>query len=147
MCSPDVTFTHSLPVRFADTDANGHVFFANYMTFFDTAFMDFLGHAGFGLDWFVKQGLNLYYVESTCRYRSALSFGDEASIQVWISKVGNTSFTTSFECCRKGSDQVAATGHIVSVVVDFKAETPVPIPESFKTALTSPPHPNRRKHA
>ncbi|SMC72176.1 hypothetical protein SAMN02746065_10886 [Desulfocicer vacuolatum DSM 3385] len=39
-------FIQLIDIRFSDTDANGHVFFTNYQTFFDTAFLKFLDHIG-----------------------------------------------------------------------------------------------------
>ena len=128
-------FTFPMDIRFADTDANGHVFFANYQTFFDTAFLKFLDHIGCSFDWFIKNNMNFYYVEACTQFKSALTYGDGIAVSVTISKIGRTSFTIAFEGRQATSGRLAATGHIVAVVVDNVTETPVEIPEAFKKAV------------
>ena len=128
-------FVHTMEVRFADTDANGHVFFANYQTYFDTALLRLLDHIGFSFDWFVKNNLNFYYVEAAAQFKSSLTWGDDISVSVDDIQFGNTSFTMNFEGRESTSGRLAATGHIVSVVVDKKSEKPLPVPEAFKSAV------------
>ncbi|ACN15692.1 putative thiosesterase family protein [Desulforapulum autotrophicum HRM2] len=127
-------FTQSIDIRFADTDANGHVFFANYLTYFDTAFLKYLDHISCSFDWFIQNNMNFYYVEACSQYKSALTYGDEILVSVTISKFGRTSFTIAFEGKHATSGRLAATGHIVAVVVDKATEAPVEIPEAFKIA-------------
>ena len=62
MSSTKTHFTTPVDVRFADTDANGHVFFANYFTYFEIAFYQYLEAIGCSFEWFIKNGMNLYYV-------------------------------------------------------------------------------------
>ncbi|SMC72271.1 acyl-CoA thioester hydrolase [Desulfocicer vacuolatum DSM 3385] len=128
-------FSMTIDIRFADTDANGHVFFANYQTFFDTAFLKYLDHIGCSFKWFIDQNINFYYVEATSQFKSALTYGDKIVVSVNISKFGRTSFTIDFEGRDAKSGRLAATGHIVSVVVDKATEIPVEIPKAFKTAV------------
>ncbi len=135
MTTENAPFTMTIDIRFADTDANGHVFFANYQTFFDTAFLKYLDHIGCSFKWFIDNHMNFYYVEATSQFKSALTYGDEIAVSVNISKFGRTSFTISFEGRDSASGRLVATGHIVAVVVDKTTETPVEIPEAFKTAV------------
>jgi len=136
MTTKNAPFTMTIDIRFADTDANGHVFFANYQTFFDTAFLKYLDHIGCSFKWFIDNNMNFYYVEATSQFKSALTYGDEIAVSVNISKFGRTSFTIAFEGREATSGRLAATGHIVAVVVDKSTETPIEIPETFKTAIT-----------
>ena len=135
MNTPYTPFTLTIDIRFADTDANGHVFFANYQTFFDTAFLKYLDHIGCNFNWFIDNNMNFYYVEATSQFKSALTYGDEIVVSVHISNFGRTSFTINFEGKEATSGCLAATGHIVAVVVDKTSETPVEIPETFKSAV------------
>ncbi|GAB6143611.1 acyl-CoA thioesterase [Desulfocicer niacini] len=137
MFSKKIPFTYQMEIRFADTDANGHVFFANYQTYFDTAFLKYLDHIGCSFAWFMKNNMNFYYVEACSRFKSALTYGDEIIISVKVSKIGRTSFTTDFEGRQSSSGRLAVTGHIVSVVVDKEKETPVEIPQAFRDALST----------
>ncbi len=122
-------------IRFSDTDANGHVFFGNYFTLFDTAFLKYLKIIGYSFNRFLQNNLNFYYVEAKSQYKSSVKFDDELYIKVHVNHLGKTSFTIKFEAINKTSGSLAALGHIVAVVVDQKTEKPSAIPIEFIEAL------------
>jgi YbgC/YbaW family acyl-CoA thioester hydrolase len=122
-------------LRFSDMDANGHLFFGNYFTLFDTAFLEYLDIIGFPFDMFGLKQLNFYYVEATTQYKTPVKYGDTLDVAVWIESSGRTSFTIQFEAVNKTCGKVAATGRIVAVVVDEKTEKPAPLPEDFKQRI------------
>jgi len=122
-------------IRFSDTDANGHVFFGNYFTLFDTAFLKYLKIIGYSFNRFLQNNLNFYYVEAKSQYKSSVKFDDELYIKVHVDHLGKTSFTIKFEAMNKTSNSLAALGHIVAVVVDQKTEKPSAIPIEFIEAL------------
>ena len=128
-------FWATIPVRFADTDANGHVFFANYLTYFDTALLEYFKAIDYGFKRFLAQGLNMYYVEALTRFKSASSYEDTLDVHVEIAKFGNTSFTPEFYIYEQGTARLINSGHIVAVLVDLKTEKPSTIPEDFKEAV------------
>ena len=122
-------------IRFSDTDANGHVFFGNYFTLFDTAFMKYLKIIGYPFERFLQKDLNFYYVEAKSQYKSPIRFDDELDIEVYVGHLGKTSFTIEFEAVNKTTRSIAALGHIVAVVVDQKTEKPSAIPDQFIQAI------------
>ena len=122
-------------IRFSDTDANGHVFFGNYFTLFDTAFLKYLKIIGYSFDIFLQNNLNFYYVEANSQFKAPVKFGDELYIKVHVDHLGKTSFTIKFEAVNKTSGSLAALGHIVAVVVDLKTEKPSPVPDELIKAL------------
>ncbi|MCF8106780.1 MAG: acyl-CoA thioesterase [Desulfohalobiaceae bacterium] len=128
-------YTHRLAVRFADTDANGHVFFANYLTYFDQALIHYLKEIGYGFQRFTEQGLTFYYVEALTRFKAGAGFDQLLDISAAISRFGRTSFTAEFEIHEAAGNSFINSGHIVSVIVDQTTGNPVPIPEDFKTAV------------
>lgn len=132
-----MAFKHQLAVRFADTDANGHVFFANYLTFFDQAFVQYLKAIGFGYRQFVERGLNFFYAEALTRFKSGAVFDQLLDIYPAISRLGRTSFTTDFTIYDQASGVFVNSGYIVSVVVEKASEKPFPIPDAFKQAVTA----------
>jgi len=125
----------SIPVRFADTDANGHVFFANYLTYFDIALLEYFKAVGYGLQRFVDNGLNFLYAEALTRFKSSVSFDDTMNVHVEISNFGNTSFTIEFRIHEQKTDHLINSGHIVAVVVDLESNEPVHVPEELKNAV------------
>ena len=128
-------FTHRLIVRFADTDANGHVFFANYLTYFDQALIHYLKEIGYDFPRFTEQGLTFYYVEALTRFKAGAVFDQLLDVSAAVSRFGRTSFHVEFEIYEAASGSFINSGHIASVVVDQKTGNPVPVPEDFKTAV------------
>ena len=122
-------------IRFSDMDANGHVFFGNYFTLFDTAFLKFLKIIDYSFERFLDNNLNFYYVEAKSEFKSQVKFDDELCIKVYVDHLGKTSFTVQFEAMNKTSGSLAALGHIVAVVVDLKTEKPSPLPVELIKAL------------
>lgn len=131
------TSATSIPVeiRFADMDSNGHVFFGNYFTLFDTAFLKYLEIIGYPFSRFLSNDLNFYYVEAKSQFKAPIKYDDTVSVAVQIRSVGNTSFTIAFEAINKTSNKSAALGHIVAVVVDLKSEKSSPLPDEFLKAI------------
>lgn len=127
--------TIPLNLRFSDMDANGHLFFGNYFTLFDTAFLEYLEIIGYSFDRFCQNQLNFYYVDAASQYKAPVKYGDLLNITVWIESCGRTSFTIQFEAFNKTSDKLAATGRIVAVVVNQKTEKATPLPEDFTKAI------------
>ena len=127
----------SIPVevRYTDMDTNGHMFFGNYFTLFDTAFLKYLNIIGCSYNWFLSNNLNFYYVEAKSQFKSSIKFEDEISVEVDVTSMGKTSFTTSFKAINKTNNCLAAFGHIVSVVVNLKTEKPAPLPEELIEAF------------
>ena len=123
--------TIPVELRFSDIDSNNHLFFGNYFTLFDTAFLKYLQIIGYSFSRFLTNNLNLYYVEAKSQFKSPVKFDDKLCIEVHVSSVGKSSFTTSFKAINKTSNSSAALGHIVVVVVDLKTETPSSVPKEF----------------
>lgn len=119
-------FFTDITVRYADTDANGHVFFANYLTYFDIALFEYLKAAGYGFDRFTENGVNLYYADAQSRYRAGARFDDVLRVHAAIDGFGTTSFTARFVIHNAKTGQLVNSGHIVVVVVDRKTERKTP---------------------
>jgi acyl-CoA thioester hydrolase len=138
-------FETLIPVRFADTDANGHVFFANYLTYFDIAFLECLKAIDYDFNKFTDQGLNFFYAEALSTYKAPAGFGDTLNVQVHISRFGSTSFTIAFTVKDNASNTLINSGHIVAVVVDLDSGRPVRIPPDFIAAVKR--YESRHDHA
>ena len=121
--------------RFADTDANAHVYFGNYLTYFDMALLEYFKAVGFSFSWFVENGMNIYYAEALTRFRASAVYGDILHVHAGVSSFGNTSFTSNFLIFDKKTDRFLNSGHIVSVVINNKTGKPIPVPREFKNAV------------
>lgn len=128
-------FLYRLPVRYADTDAQGHVFFANYLVYCDEAltyFFEHIGHPYTQLE--AEHGVQLVYASSGCDYHERTLFGDPLQVTVEVARLGRTSLTTRYRVERQPG-VLAATGRLVSVCLDKQSRQPRPLPEPLRAAL------------
>jgi acyl-CoA thioester hydrolase len=122
-------------VRFADTDALGHVFFGSYFTYMDEGFMAYLAELGFPWSALTDKNLALFYVDSGCQFKGPSFFGDRLNVHARIAKLGNSSLTAEMTIFREADGKVVATGHITAVLVDARTEKSTPIPDTIREAV------------
>jgi acyl-CoA thioester hydrolase len=132
---PLARFHLPIQVRFADTDALGHVFFGSYFTYMDEAFMAYLGELGYPWSTFTEKGLALFYVDSGCQFKGPSFFGDRLNVHARIAKLGTSSLTAEMTIVRDADRKVVATGYITAVQVDARTEKSTPIPDAFRQAV------------
>jgi acyl-CoA thioester hydrolase len=125
-------FHYPLKVRYAETDAQGHVFFGNYYTYFDEALLEYMKAIGYSYADLLDDGLDFLYVESLCRHHAAVYFDEVLNVHARIGSIGSSSLTFEFSIYKKGRGELAATGHIVAVNVDKTSRRAVPVPEVLR---------------
>lgn len=123
----------TVPTRWMDNDAYGHVNNVTYYSYFDTAVNEHLIHAG-GLDIRGAPVIGLV-VETFCRFHKSLTFPDVVDVGLRVRKLGSSSVTYEIGLFRQGDDDPAATGHFVHVWVDRATGRPTPVPPAVRTAL------------
>jgi acyl-CoA thioester hydrolase len=122
-----------LPVRYADTDAQGHVYFANYLTFFDEAFTGYLHAIGCAPKALLAAGVDVVYRDAQCEYLGRSRFEDRLAIGVRMERIGSTSFTTAY-VARIG-DALVARGRLTNVCVDARSMNKVAVPDMLRDAV------------
>ena len=147
-------FYHPLRVRYAETDAQGHVFFGHYLSYFDVGLIEYMRAIGYHYPDMVASGVDMYYVEATCQYKGRACFDDLLHVHTRIGHIGNTSFAFEFAIHRvvsvyraqdaaqkvagdkRPNTEVIATGKIVAVTVDVKTEQPIRVPDGLREAVS-----------
>ena len=125
-------FYHPIRVRYNETDAQGHVFFGNYLVFFDIGLLEYTRAIGYAYADMVASGVDMFYVEATCQYRGRAYFDDLLHVHARIGHIGNTSFTFEFAIHKQPADDLIATGKIVAVTVDAETEQPIRVPDGLR---------------
>ncbi len=125
-------FSYPLKVRYAETDAQGHVFFGNYYTYFDEALLEYMRTIGYSYPELLDDGMDFLYVESLCRYHAAAHFDEMLNVHARIGSIGNSSLTFEFSIYKDGPEQLVATGYIAAVNVDKASRRPVRVPETVR---------------
>jgi 4-hydroxybenzoyl-CoA thioesterase len=134
-----VSFTYSTPVRFADVDHAGIVYYPRFFHMFHLAFEE-LWRARIGpkaySDIIDRDKIGFPAVKAECEFKSPLKFGDTADIEVSVSRLGAKSITFRYRIFRAGDPRVlAAEGTVVTAVVDLARFVAVAIPEHVADML------------
>ena len=125
-------FTTDIQMRFRDIDGMGHVNNAVYLSYVELARTQFYMHRA------NKRTLDeidfiLAHVEID--FESQATWGDQIQVAVWPSKIGNSSFTLSYEVKEKRSGRILARAKSVLVSYDYERRKSKPIPDEFRTLL------------
>lgn len=129
-------FYHLLKVRYVETDAQGHVFFGNYFTYFDVALTEYMAGLDFTYADMLAQGVDMYYVDARCQYQGRAFFEDLLHVHTRIARFGNTSFSFEFAIVRAEGEEVIANGEITAVTVDMQTWKPIRVPEVLRQAVS-----------
>lgn len=128
-------FYCSLRVRYVETDAQGHVFFGNYLTYFDIGLLEYTRAVGYTYQDMLASGVDMFYVESACQYKGRAYFDNLLHVHTRVGHIGNTSFTFEFAIYKQPADELIATGKITAVTVDPKTAQPVRVPDALREAV------------
>jgi 1,4-dihydroxy-2-naphthoyl-CoA hydrolase len=96
-------FDYDRTVHFADTDAAGVVFFANYLAICHEAYEESLSASGIDLKaFFSDHGIVIPVSRSEADYSRPLSCGDKLRVRVQPALLSEDSYEISFEITRLG---------------------------------------------
>ena len=125
----------TIPTRWMDNDAYGHVNNVVYYSYFDTAVNEHLIREG-GLD-IERDPFVGYVVETSCRFDRPLAFPEVLEAGLRVVKLGNSSVVYEIGLFRQGDDSAAAQGRFVHVWVERSSQRPVRVPDKIRGALAS----------
>jgi 1,4-dihydroxy-2-naphthoyl-CoA hydrolase len=96
-------FQYARTAHFADTDAAGVVFFANYLAICHEAYEEALSEAGIDLKrFFSDNGVVVPIIKSEAEYLRPISCGDRLSVSVKPKALSDNSFEIEYEVTRLG---------------------------------------------
>jgi len=116
-----------------DNDVYGHVNNVTYYSYFDTAVNCYLIEAS-ALD-IEKSPVIGLVVETSCRYRTPITFPDAVTAGIRVARLGTSSVRYEIGLFREDEDLAAAEGHFIHVYVDRTTRRPVLLPKALKAAL------------
>jgi len=124
-------------VRYAETDAQEVVYYANYFVWFEVARMSYLRAIGYDYATLERDGLGFVIAEAHCRYHAPAHFDEELVVRTSVGEVRNRSFVFEYEVYNKESGQLLATGSTVQVFIDEKGK-PRQVPPRLRAILEGP---------
>ena len=123
----------TVPTRWADNDAYGHVNNVVHYAWFDTAVNAWLVEAGL-LDIAHGDPIGLV-VETRCAYFAALSFPQAVDVGMAVERLGSSSVTYVLGIFAQGEQGAAAEGSFTHVYVDRASRKPKPLPDAWRAKL------------
>ncbi|EAQ98265.2 putative thioesterase [Congregibacter litoralis KT71] len=131
------SYKEIMRVRFRDTDAQGHMFFANYLVFADEVAGNYMRELGFDWSDTAKLPSYVFTVNASCDYIHECHAGDEVEVEVGYEKLGNTSATLGFSMRRVSDGEALAKGSFIQVFVNRDSRKPMPVPDSVRKILNA----------
>ena len=123
------------PVRYAETDQMGVVYYANYFVWMEIGRTDFCRDCGFNYhDLEREERLHIAVAEASCRYKSPATYGNEIVVETQMTRLSRRVIEFSY-LIRSGNAHVA-DGKTVHVVVGSDKK-PRSIPDKYFELLRS----------
>lgn len=122
-------------VRYAETDAEGVVYYANYFIYMEVGRVNYLRALGLDRSVWHQSGLGLVIVEAYCRYHAPAHFDERLSVRTWTEDVRRSSFVLAYEIANAEDGRLLASGRTVQVLVNLKDMQPIRLPPEVREAL------------
>jgi acyl-CoA thioester hydrolase len=124
----------TIRVRYAETDAQGVVYHANYLVYFEVGRGAFLRAVGLDYNALEASGHFIVVVEANARYAAPARYDDELVVTTTVSEVRNRSL--SFAYVVKRGETVVAEGRTAHVCVGRDGK-PTSLPAEARALLTA----------
>jgi acyl-CoA thioester hydrolase len=126
-------FTHHLRVRYAECDAQGVVFNAHYLAYFDTSLTELWRAAFGGYQTMIDRGIDVMVLEAQLRFRAPARFDELLALEIAVTRVGNTSIASNHRINRES--ELLVEGTMMHVLVDLSTLRKAPIPDWMREEL------------
>ena len=125
----------TIPIRWGDMDAMGHVNNTVYFRYLETARIDWLHGIGCQPD---PAGEGVVIVNAFCNFHRQFEYPGEVLIKTYVGAVGRSSFETWATMEKAGEPGVVyASGGATTVWVNFPLQRSAPLPEWLRTMLSA----------
>lgn len=121
-------------VRFAETDMQGVVYYANYLVYAEVGRAAFLRHLGVRYDTLLGKGLDFTIGEASVRYHAPLRYDDEFDVRVRVGQMRRVSWSFEYAVDRADGRRCADMT-TVQVVFDRSSAKSARIPEDLRATL------------
>jgi len=128
-------FSDTVRVRYSDTDAQGHLYFANYLVYADEVAGYYMEHLGLSAMNPQQAPCFIFTVNVQCEYLGECRAFDTVRVCVGYSRLGRSSADMAFEIYSEDSTAALARGSITQVFTDKSTRLSTPIPAAFRAAI------------
>jgi acyl-CoA thioester hydrolase len=128
-------YSDTVRVRYSDTDAQGHLYFANYLVYADEVAGYYMEHLGLSAMNPQQAPCFIFTVNVQCEYLGECKAFDTVKVCVGYSRLGRSSADIAFEIYNEDVTAALARGSITQVFTDKSTRLSTPIPAAFRAAI------------
>ncbi len=128
-----LVYETTLPIRWGDMDAMGHVNNAMYFRFMETARIDWFRSIGVEPD---PSSEGPLIVNAFCNFYRQFEYPGSMLVKLYISDLGRSSFDTWLTMEKaEAPGEICAAGGATTVWTNFPAQKSAPMPDWFRALL------------
>jgi acyl-CoA thioester hydrolase len=129
-----LVFEMTLPVRWGDMDAMGHVNNTSYFRYMETLRIDWIRSLGEKLDGSTVEGIVI--INAFCTFHKQFEYPATILARMYVSDPGRTSFESWTTMTKiEEPDAVYASGGATIVWADYTKQKSVPLPDRIRRAV------------
>ena len=130
-------FSTRISVRFADCDPAGLVYYPRLFHYCHAAMEEFFA-ARCGTSYarlMAEERLGFPTVNASAEFFVPLVYGDEAEVEVFVSRVGRSSATFEYTIRRAADGVAGARATLVQAAMNLDERRAVPVPDKYREAF------------
>lgn len=132
MSRSQFNFYYSFRVRYSEVDAQGIVFNAHYLTYFDSAMTEYLRHINYNYVQEVEdRNEDFHTVKTLVEYKHPIKFDQIIDVCIKVKKIGRSSLTFYIEIHPNEKDFMLASGEVIWVNADQSTHKSAALPEGL----------------
>jgi acyl-CoA thioester hydrolase len=124
-----------LRVRYADTDAMGVVYYANYLAYFEVGRVEFLRAARADYRSIEQGGAVAAVTRADCRYLAPARFDDLLAIYTRAASMGRATMRFEYQIRREPDGALLAEGYTEHACLDRRTLRPTRLPAEVRAAV------------
>lgn len=137
MTATALPYSNNILVRFSDTDAQGHLYFANYLVYADEVAGFYMEELGLGAMNPREAPCFIFTVNINCDYLGECRAFETVEVRLGYTRLGRTSADLAFELYADQGSRILARGSLTQVFTDKETRRPMPIPADFRAAIAA----------
>ena len=123
----------TVPVRWGDMDAFGHVNNAAYFTYCESARIRYFETIGLETDRLQSEGPAV--VSATCNFRRQVRHPATLKVGARVTKIGKSSFTLEYGLYLEETEELVADGVSIAVWMDYVNGRSKALPEIHRSSM------------
>lgn len=127
--------THTLRVRYGETDAMGYVYYGNYGLYFEVGRNECMRAGGFSYGRLEDEGVMMPVAEMHLRYCTAAHYDDLLDVTTGVVQYGGASLVFGYRILRQPTGELIVYGQTKMAFVDSVTRRPTRMPLRLSSLL------------